>query len=165
MKNRTTISLLSLGLLLCGSLAMPRLALASDTDSKDVTKLLMQTKEQALQLKQEAETLETFTRSDVSRDSHACAVDQIREDVDALARQVAKLDELVKDGSPWQKDAVERIRPVAYELVSNANAMIHNLNSGGCLTSGDYVSYVHANVTLADRLLATIKQYVESPRR
>ena len=166
MKNRTTISLLSLGLLLSGCcLIMPRLASASDaTDSKEVTKLLMQTKDQALQLKQEAETLESFTRSDVSKESHACAVDQIKEDVDALARQVARMDDLVKEGSPWQKDAVERIRPVVYELVSNADAMIHNLNHTDCLTSGTYVGYVHANVTLSDRLLADLKQSFESSK-
>ena len=166
MKNRTTVSLLGLGLLLTSFMITPRLASAVDVpDSKEVTKLLVQAKAQALQLKQDAEILESFTHSDISRQSHACAADQVAADIDALTHQVAKLDEAVKAGSPWQKDAVEHIKPVAYDLVSNADAVIRGINKGGCLTGGDYADYVRANVTLSDRLLATVKQYVDTSRQ
>ena len=165
MKSRTTVSLLSFGLLLTGAMLMPRLSSAADVpDSKEANKLFSEVKSQAVQLKQDAEMLESYTRSDISRDTQVCVVDQIKEEIDSVSRQVSKLNALVAVASPWQKEAVDRIKVVTYELVTNEDAIVHNINSGCSLTSGDYASYVHANVTLSDRLLNAIKQYVDTPR-
>lgn len=158
MKNRTAVSMLSLALLLTGSLATSRIMLAADApESKEVSKLLVEAKTQAMQLKQDAETMESFTRSDVGWTSHVCVSDQVREDVNLMVRQITKIQAAQETAAPWQKALVERVRPVVSELVANTNDVIGDLNkTQNCLNDPKYKNYIKKNCELAEKLASIL---------
>ena len=60
-------------------------------DSDHVAKLLAEAKTLAFQVKDDAVAMEGFTRMNVSWESHAVAINQIRDHVNALEKQEAKL--------------------------------------------------------------------------
>ena len=72
-------------------------------DSEQVSKLLSEAKTLAFQVKEDAVTMESFTRMNLSWDAHKAAITQIRERVNDLGRQVAKLNAAKSSASPWQK--------------------------------------------------------------
>lgn len=160
MKNRTAVSMLSLALLLTSSLATSRPILAAQaSEPKDVSKLLVEAKAQAMQLKQDAETMEAYTRSDVTWRSQACISDVVRDDVNAFSRQIAKLQAAAENAQPEQKVLIEKMRPVAYGLVSNTNAVIASLNRGhNCVFDPGYRDSVKKNIELADKLLDLLSE-------
>ena len=57
-------------------------------DSEQVSKLLSEAKTLAFQLKEDASVMEGYTRMNVSVESHAAAINQVRDHVNALGRQV-----------------------------------------------------------------------------
>src|SRR5271165_4394030 len=104
-------------LLLGGFFGAPPAVIATEVpDSEQVSKLLSEAKTMAFQLKEDAATMETYTRMDVSWASHAEAINAIREHVNALAKHVAKLKDARAAASPWQKTAIDRINPFLDEL-------------------------------------------------
>ena len=66
---------------------------ATVPDSEHVAKLLSEAKTMAFQLKDDAVAMEGFTRMNVSWESHAVAINQIRDHVNALENQEGKLKE------------------------------------------------------------------------
>ena len=85
-------------------------------DSEHVAKLLSEAKTMAFQLKEDAVAMEGFTRMNVSWESHAAAIDQIKDHVKALEKQEAKLKEarsccrtLAKDGHRPDRALLGRI--------------------------------------------------------
>ena len=74
-----------------------------------VAKLLSEAKTLTFHLKKDAVTMESYTRMNVSWESHAAAINQNREHVNALGRQVTKLKDARNTASPWQKTAFDRI--------------------------------------------------------
>ena len=83
-----------------GTLALPlagflmaasNLNAAGLPDSEQVSKLLSEAKTMAFQLKEDAATMESFTRSNVTWQSHAVAITQVKEHINAMERQVAAL--------------------------------------------------------------------------
>lgn len=129
-------------------------------DSEQVSKLLSETKTMAFQLKEDAVTMESFTRMDASWDSHAVAINQIKEDINALGRQTAKLQAVGDTASPWQKTAIARVTPYLDELVGYTTAVIERLNGDRKHTFADYKDYLEANADYATDLAAMIGDFV-----
>ena len=79
-------------LLLAGIVLAPALRAAEiPGDSKEVSDLLSQAKTQAIQLKNDAADMEAFTRSNLSWQSHALKITEIKQDVNKVGETVAKL--------------------------------------------------------------------------
>ena len=129
-------------------------------DSPEVSKLLSEAKTLAFQLKEDAGTMESFNRMDVSRESHALAINQIRDHVNALGKQVAKLQAAKNMGSPWQKTAIDRINPYLDELGGYTTAAIEYL-SGGNHKPAEYKDYLEANADYASDLASLISEWVD----
>src|SRR5215472_10578267 len=102
----STLTLLPAGFLIAATTNT-----AAVPDSEQVNKLLSETKTMAFQLKEDAATMEGYTRMNVSWESHKVAINQIKDHVNALRRQVEKLDQAKATASPWQKAAIVRITP------------------------------------------------------
>src|ERR1019366_4887689 len=112
-------------LLLAGFVASPAtLKTGANPDSEQVSKLLSEAKTMAFQLKEDAVTMESFTRMATTWESHAAAIHQIREHINALGRQVGKLKAAEGDASPWQKTAIDRINPYLDEMSGYTGAVI-----------------------------------------
>lgn len=162
---RRTITWTAPGLLLAGLLATPPASQAAETpDSEQVSKLLSEAKTMAFELKEDAVTMESFTRMNVSMESHAAAINQIKDHINALTRQTAKLKEARKAGSPWQQTAIDRITPFLEELGGYTYAVIEHLNGEVKHTPAEYKDYLQANADYATDLAAMIADFVDFGR-
>ena len=151
----------TLTVLLAGFLGASSTVKAADVpDSEQVAKLLSDAKTMAFQLKEDAVIMESFTRMDASWESHVVAINQIGEDINALGRQVARLQAAEDTASPWQKTAIDRINPYLDELAGYTTAVIERLNGDGKHTIADYKDYLEANADYATDLAAMIGDFV-----
>jgi hypothetical protein len=73
---------------------------AAVSDSENVAKLLSEAKTMAFQLKEDAVAMEGFTRMNVSWESHAAAINEIKDHVNALEKHEAKLKDAKGAASP-----------------------------------------------------------------
>lgn len=162
---RKTISWIAApGLLLAGFLAIPAAKASETPDSEQVSKLLSEAKTMAFELKEDAVTMESFTRMNVSMESHAVAINQIKDHINALTRQTAKLKEARSAGSPWQQTAIDRITPFLDELGGYTYAVIEHINGEVKHTPAEYKDYLQANADYATDLAAMIGDFVDFGR-
>jgi hypothetical protein len=165
--HRYNICIGAAALLLGGLIATPQSLKAGQPkavevqDSEQISKLLSDAKTTAFQIKEDAATMEGFTRMDLSWQSHADAINQIKDHVNALGRQAAKLKELKNTGSPWQKTAIDRIGPYLDELGGYTSAVIEHINSEHKHTLTEYRDYLEANADYSSDLAAMIAQFVD----
>ncbi len=162
MNQRKSIALVGTSaFLMAGFLAASFTVYAADVpDSEQVSKLLSEAKTMAFQVKEDAVTMESFTRMNVSWESHAAAVNQMKEHINALGRQVTKLNEARADASPWQRTAIDRIQPFLDELGGYTAAVIDHLNGTPRHNIAEYKDYLEANADYATDLAAMISDFV-----
>ena len=138
---------------------------AEKPDSEQVSNLLSQARTMAFQLKEDAETMETFTRMNVTWQSHAIAIGQIKEHANALAKQVDKLKAVRDEASPWQMTAIDRIDPYLDEMSGYIEAVIENLNQHPeRIGTPEYKDYLEANADYASDLADMIGNFVDYGR-
>jgi hypothetical protein len=131
-------------------------------DSDPVAKLLGEAKTTAFQLKEDAVAMEGFTRMNVSWETHAAAINQIREHVNALEKQEAKLKDARTEAAPWQKTAIDRIVPYLDELEGYTSAVIERLtDQPNRLFTDEYKDFLAANADYATDLAAMIGDFVD----
>jgi len=131
------------------------------SDSEQVSKLLSEAKTMVFQLKEDAATMETFSRMDVSWESHKVAINQIKEHVNALGKQVAELKDAEASASPWQASAIDRIYPYLDEMVGYTTAVIEHLNGDRRHNFAEYRDYLEANADYASDLAAMVADFVD----
>jgi len=129
-------------------------------DSEQVSKLLSEAKTMAFQVKEDAVTMESFTRMKVSTDTHKAAINVMREHVNALGRQTDKLKAARGEAAPWQKTAIDRITPFLDELGGYTAAVIDRFTGEQRPTVGEYNDYLEANADYATDLAAMIADFV-----
>jgi hypothetical protein len=149
------------GAVIClGMLAAPR-ALAQSAENPQVTRLLAEAKDKAAQLSRDADDMEALIRTDVSWQSHAIMLDQIREHVNDLGRIAKQLEESRSSASPWQQQAIDRMMPLLKELAANTTAAINHLNENRVRpTIGNYPEYLKENAETAHQLSDMISSFV-----
>ena len=130
-------------------------------DSPEVSKLLSEAKTMAFQVKEDAVAMEGFTRMDVSWESHAVAVNQMKDHINALGKQVTKLKAAEASASPWQRQAINRITPYLDELGGYTTAVIERLNGDRKHKLTEYKDYLEANADYATDLAAMIAEFVD----
>jgi hypothetical protein len=147
--------------LLTGFLAASSVMTAADApDSEQVSKLLSEAKTAAFQIKEDAIIMESYTRVDVSLESHAVAINLVKDHVNELGRVVNKLNEAKGSASPWQRTAIDRIQPYLDELGGYTTAVIEHINGTPKHTAAEYKDYLEANVDYSGDLAAMIADYV-----
>jgi hypothetical protein len=135
---------------------------APPEDNKEVSQLLEDIKGQAADLQRDSDELESFTRSDLSWQSHAEELDRIKERINAIGKTISKLQNLRNSASPWQREAIDRIIPVAKKLASNTTAAIEQLNKNPLrINELQYQQYLKSNAEAASNLAALVKDFVE----
>jgi len=132
-------------------------------DSEQVTGLLSETKTHAFRLKEDAEALQSFTRTGgVSWQTHAAVVTRMKEDINEAGRKLTTLDEAKNSALPWQKTAIDRIYPLFKELAGNTEKAIQYINEKpGRLFQEPYKEYIEANADLSVDLSQMISDFVE----
>jgi len=152
-----------LTLLAAGAVVIsPALAASYVQDSDHISQLLSDAKTQTFQLREDASTMESYTRSNLSWESHAAAVNGMKEHINEAGRTLAKLDEARKTASPWQATAIDRIKPLLKEIASNTETVIEYINKNPKrLFMNQYKDYIEANADVADKLAGLIADFVE----
>ena len=144
-------------------LLIPITAKAADVpDSDHVSQLLADAKTQSYRISLDASTLETFTRSAKSWESHAAAVGEMREHINEAGKTLVKLDQAREAASPWQVVAIDRIKPLLREIATNTTNVIEILNKRPQrLTSTEYKDYVGTTAELSGKLAGLIADFVD----
>jgi ABC-type transporter Mla subunit MlaD len=129
-------------------------------DSKEVSSILADAKTEAVQLKQDAEEMNSFVHSGLSWQTHAAQLDQIKQHINSTGEIVAKLNNARNAASPWQQ-ATDRITPLLKELAASVETTItflgHNQER---LVTAPYTEYVQANTDFTVDLSQVISDYV-----
>ena len=129
-------------------------------DSEQVSKLLSETKTMAFQLKEDAATMESFSRMNVGWETHAAAINQIKDHVNALGKQAVKLREAKASASPWQQVVIDRINPFLDELAGYTYAVIEHVKDRKH-TLDEYKDYLEANADYSSDLASMIGNFVD----
>ena len=141
----------------------PALSAYTDLDAERISELLTQAKKEVIQLKQDAEDMDSFTLSNMSWESHAAKIMEIKEHVNAAQEIVAQLNLAKNGGAPWQKIAIERVNPLMAELAMNTEATIYHLNKekGRLLNTQEHKEYLKSNAELAAQIAAVVTDFVD----
>jgi len=157
-------SCLGLVALLAAALLIGRVDVqaAPQEDNKEVSKLLEDVKMQAADLQRDSDELESFTRSDTSWQSHADELELIKERINTIGKTLSRLQNLRSSASPWQREAIDRIMPVAKKLAANTTAAIEHLNKEPLkIHEPQYQQYLKSNAEAALNLATLVKDFVE----
>lgn len=162
MRHSAIAILVAPALLVAGYLLSPAVSSAVEPgDSEEITKLLTDAKEEAVQLKMDSADMEQFTYSNVTYVSYSQKVTLIREHVNETGKLLAKLQRAEATGSPWQQMAIKQIEPLLRELADNTTVTIEHLNENKMnVHFPEFKEYVRANYELATDLEALIHDFV-----
>lgn len=162
MKNALKVVPVMIALAAAGMILISPTLKAATPDSEQVSKLLSDAKTQAFELKEDALTMERFTRLTSDWGTHSTAVTQMTEHINVVGKTLAKLEELRDGASPWQQTAIDRIRPLLKEIASNTETVIQFINQNPKrLFTTEYKDYLEANADNADRLSRLVADFVD----
>lgn len=163
--QKRTPYFLMLALLVAGCFSVSPAANAGETSSQsseEVSQLLSQVKTEAITLERDSDDLALWARAQLSWESHARKLNQIRDHVNQAGQLLTKLNEAREGASPWQSQAIDRIYPLLKELADNTTATINHLNDNkGHIYLSPYRDYAKAGYNLAKDLAALVSDYVE----
>jgi hypothetical protein len=144
-------------------LLIPSTIKAADVpDSDRVSQLLAEAKTQAHRISEDASTLETYTRSGRSWESHAAAVVEMREHINLAGKTLVRLDQSRDNASPWQVIAIDRINPLLREIATNTSNAIDYLNKKPSqLNSNEYKDYIATMAQVSSKLAGLITDFVD----
>jgi hypothetical protein len=135
---------------------------ADHPNSEPVWKVLLDARTMAFQLKDDALTMKGFARMNVSWQAHANAINQIHQDVNALERQVAKLEAARNDASPTEQSVIDTIEPYMDGIYVYTEVMIQNLDKHPeRLGTAEYLDRLDANVAYVADLARSIADFVD----
>ena len=143
----------------------PPVMKAQTADSEDISKLLTQAKEHATLAADDTATLESYTRSTNSWQSHSAKLAEIAEHVNALGSVSKQLNDLSSQGSPWQQKAIGQIDSLLRDMANQLNATIDHLkNNQSRIHLQPYIDYAHGSYERASKTAQMISDFVEYDR-
>jgi hypothetical protein len=155
---------LGLALLMAAALYLLPALQASNSpvaDSPEVSDLLSQAKNHAVQLRDDADTMKQYGKSKMAWESHVAQINTIRDHVNNLGKVLQKMSDRQEYASPWQQGAIDRVTPLAQELASNIEATIEHINKNqNRLDFPEFQDYLNANFELSSSLSQLIGDYV-----
>lgn len=144
-------------------LLLPLISAAQISDSKPINDLLRQTETHAMLANHDAELLESYTRATaMSWQSHANRLISMKEHANNLIEDFNKLSSMKEQGSPWQKEAIERVAPLVQEMSTHLTATIRHLNDNKPrIHMPPYRDYAKANREYMSKTSQLISDFVE----
>jgi hypothetical protein len=133
--------------------ALSALAYVTRVESPQLTQLLEDARNEALELANDAEDCRTLTASDDKWMTHALMLARVKGHVDNMALIIDKLNKAQKSGSALQEQAVQQMLPLVKELSDNTTAAINYLNRNKSRPVSDaYTRYLDKNAETARQL-------------
>ncbi len=141
---------------------MASIATGQTADSAAITSLLSQVKTHAALADDDAATLVSYSRSNLSWRSHATKLNIIKEHANDLIKDYNDLASMRAEGSPWQQEAIDRINPLVREMADHLTATIQHLNDNqNRVQMKPFRDYVQANHELMSKTHQVITDFVE----
>jgi hypothetical protein len=152
----------TLASLIAGLATTPALK-ADMADSTAVTKLLADAKTQSYAISVDATTLESYTRENISWQTHASEINRMKDDINATGKTVAALTSIRSQAAPWQATAIDRIIPYLRELASDTTSAIDFLNKNQSQINirKEYKDYLEANADTSQELATLVAHFVD----
>ena len=134
------------------------------TDSVAINKLLAEVKVHSLEADEDADTLHSWARSgQISQQTHGRKLSEIKQHVNNLIRDTNKMSSMRAEGSAWQQEAIDRIKPLLREVADHLTATIEHLNANQRgVKMAPYLDYARANydfVHKCHQLIADLADY------
>src|SRR5215831_1119598 len=143
-------------------LIVPMLAMAQNSDSRAITAVLNEAKKHAVLAEEDAATLESYTLSSLSWQTHANRLNLMNEHATDLINEFNQLSSLRSKGSPWQQEAIDRINPLLHEMADNLTATLNYLNENQKrVQMPPFQNYVRANHELISKTTSLISDLVD----
>ena len=144
------------------ALSLPLHAYLTKEDNPQLTQLLADADDEALELANDADDTQALIRSDETWLNHALMLAKVKGHVDTLALIIDKLSKAQNSGSELQREAVEQMLPLVKELSANTTAAINYLNSNKNRPVSDaYIQYLKKNAETAHQLSSMISSLVD----
>lgn len=138
---------------------------AQKADSALISDLLSQAKSHAVRAQHEASTLDTYSRSRVSWQSHGRQIERIKEHVNELGKLNKQLSDARSEGSPWQQHAIDQVDGRLREMADLLTETINHVNENQSqIHMPAFRSYAKANYELATKLAKMIDDFVDYDR-
>lgn len=144
----------------------PVFANAQTADSRAITDLLKGAETHAVLAQDDAEALESYTRSKLSWKSHSDRLTKIKEHANDLIVDFNRLSSIRAEGSLWQQEAIDHVNPLLREMSGHLTVTINHLNDNqSSVHMPPFGAYAKANremMTATSRLISDYVQYGES---
>jgi hypothetical protein len=116
----------------------------------------------ANQLNRDAQTLESYTRSRLTWQSHAYQLTLAKQHINGMGERLESLQAIRDTAAPWQQQAIDSIVPVAVQLASRTEAAINHLNENrGYLFAPVYTGHLNAIAEHSDQMKQSIDTFLE----
>lgn len=164
--------LLTAGIMASGSLlAAPRNSAAPVEASvewqgllfhMEAAQLLRDIQWNAADLAREAAVLESFAHGRITRETHSFHANLVRDHINTIGKHLSRLQEIRHVSTPWQREAMDAILPIAGNVANEAEAAIQHLNNRSKpLWLADYTDRLHAIYEHSDRVKDAIDLHFE----
>lgn len=164
--RRSIVATGAVALLLAGFVGNARTISAkhdNDVGPKQVSALLLGAKTMAMQAKDDAVTMQSYSQMSVKWEAHAAAIAQITEHVMAMNGQAIELKAAQGTAEPWQKNVIHRIEPYLAEMAKDNEAVIDEMNQHPSLFGTPaWNAYLQANADSATYLASLIVNAVNN---
>jgi hypothetical protein len=136
---------------------------AQSPDSQQISKLLVEAKREAVLLADDADTLHSYTASNIHWQTHTRRLAQMADHVNELGKVNKQLSDLKAEGSPWQQQAIVQIDPLLRDLATNLTATIGHLKENQSRIHfqpyREYVVATHESASGMSRLICDFVDY------
>jgi hypothetical protein len=144
--------------LVAGCVAIPNL---SGAESQEINKLLGDTRAKAVQLAADADSLQSFTRSNISWQTYSRQLDSMKENINAAGKLLTQLKDAEATGEPWQQEAIRRIEPLLKDMADNTSTTIKYLDANkNKIHAQEFKDLCEANLDIANNLESLIRDFV-----
>jgi nitrate/nitrite-specific signal transduction histidine kinase len=126
-------------------------------DSQEVSGLLAEARTKAIQLKQDAEEINSFVLSSSAWETHAAKFNEIKEYISNQNKLVTKMKKAKAEASPWQKQLINEVTSLLEELAASVTATIEYLKDNrDRLQYPSYPDYAAENAEYASDISQVI---------
>jgi signal transduction histidine kinase len=140
----------------------PLAAYVTRPENQQLTDLLSDASNEALELASDATEMQTLTLNDTNWVTHALMLANVKGHVDNMALLIDKLTKAQKSGSELQEQAAQQMLPLVKELSANTTAAINYLNRNKSRPISDsYTRYLDKNAETARQLSSIISSLLE----
>ncbi|MDE3147995.1 MAG: hypothetical protein KGL37_00870 [Acidobacteriota bacterium] len=137
-------------------------ASAQTNDSERISKLFAEAKGYTVQARDDAATLNAYTLSKISWESHAGRLTTMKVHVNNLGKVLSQLHQARPQGSAWQQHAIDDITPLLQGMADHLTAAINHLNENPSqVHMKAYQDYARSNYLLTRKTCELVEDLVD----